>query len=96
MTRAGMSEATPKSLQHMLWEVWFPVHLERCRGFDSTHLILFIMVVFFSSMYFKNRHNMHDDDVSNTAGKRHECSDERLTSDTNHISVCVSGSNTLL
>ena len=91
-----MSEATPKSLQNMLWEVWFPGHLERCRGFDSAHLVLFIMVVFFSSMYFKNRYNMHDDDVIQKTEKRHECSEERLTSDTNHISVRVSDSNTLL
>ena len=58
-----MSEATPKSLQNRLWEVWFPVHIERCRGFDSAHLILFIMVVFFSYKYFKDRLYMTDDDI---------------------------------
>jgi hypothetical protein len=71
-----MSEVRPKSMQHMLWEGLFPVHLERCRGFDSLHLVLFMMVVFLSLMICGHIHNTH---VIDTAEKRREFSDAEPT-----------------
>lgn len=46
-----------------LWELLFPVYLERCRGFDTSHFTLLILLVFFSYKYFKDRLYVKDDDT---------------------------------
>ncbi len=61
-----------------LWELLFPVNLERCRGFDSLHFTLLTLLAFFSYKYFKDRLYMTDDDIEGSetvivcVGEHHE------------------------
>jgi len=68
-TYARMSEGMSEAVS--TWQLWldpFLPNIERCRGFDSLHAILLVMVVFLCSMRLRDQLSLID-----AAEERGEC-----------------------
>lgn len=70
--RTAMSSVVP------WWPPWldlFPAHLERCRGFDSLHATLGVVIAFlFFILWCRIDHHVH---VMTTEEEHYECSDAK-------------------